>query len=289
MLREAEAEPPRWALRSRSAPFHPVPSRTGPSVVPFGEASCRSTWTSSEPRRSPQSARGPRRTACSTPSGWGPARRLPTTSSSTPPRTRPTGRSGCCPPSPPSWVPRTRDRSKIGDFDPAMLLHGEQRHRALRTDPAGGSVRTTSTVTGIYDKGSGALVVVESTSVDAGTGEPRWRTTNALFIRGEGGFGGERGPAAAASPIPDGPPDQVVECATRPDQALLYRLSGDRNPLHSDPAFARRAGFERPILHGLCTYGFTGRALLHGCAAPIPAGSCPCRAASHARPTRGTP
>jgi acyl dehydratase len=72
-----------------------------------------------------------------------------------------------------------------------------------------------------------------------------------------------RGPAAEGPAIPDGPPDQVVEYATRPDQALLYRLSGDRNPLHSDPVFARRAGFERPILHGLCTYGVTGRALLH--------------------------
>jgi acyl dehydratase len=156
-----------------------------------------------------------------------------------------------------------RDRSKIGEFDPAMLLHGEQGVELFGPIPPAGTVRTTSTVTGIYDKGSGALVVIESTSVDAATGDRRWRTTNALFIRGEGGFGGEPGPAAAVPPIPDGVPDQVVEYATRPDQALLYRLSGDRNPLHSDPAFARRAGFERPILHGLCTYGVTGRALLH--------------------------
>ena len=155
-----------------------------------------------------------------------------------------------------------RDRSTIGEFDPAMLLHGEQGIELFGPIPPAGTVRTTSTVTGIYDKGSGALVVIESTSVDPATGERRWRTTNALFIRGEGGFGGERGPAAAP-PTPEGPPDQVVEYATRPDQALLYRLSGDRNPLHSDPAFARRAGFERPILHGLCTYGVTGRALLH--------------------------
>lgn len=156
-----------------------------------------------------------------------------------------------------------RDRSALGEFDPAMLLHGEQGIELFGPIPPAGSVLTTSTVTGIYDKGSGALVVSESTSVDAVTGERRWRTTTALFIRGEGGFGGERGPAASAPPIPDGAPDQVVEYATRPDQALLYRLSGDRNPLHSDPAFARRAGFERPILHGLCSYGFTGRALLH--------------------------
>ena len=156
-----------------------------------------------------------------------------------------------------------RSRSEIGEFDPAMLLHGEQGIELFGPIPAAGSVLTTSTVTGIYDKGSGALVVTESTSVDTVTGERRWGTTNALFIRGEGGFGGERGPAGAAPAVPDGPPDQVVEYATRPDQALVYRLSGDRNPLHSDPAFARRAGFERPILHGLCTYGVTGRALLH--------------------------
>ena len=156
-----------------------------------------------------------------------------------------------------------RRRSEIGEFDPAMLLHGEQGIELFGPIPAAGSVLTTSTVTGIYDKGSGALVVTESTSVDTVTGERRWGTTNALFIRGEGGFGGGRGPAGAGPPIPDRRPDQVVEYATRADQALLYRLSGDHNPLHSDPAFARRAGFERPILHGLCTYGFTGRALLH--------------------------
>ena len=84
-----------------------------------------------------------------------------------------------------------------------------------------------------------------------------------MFIRGEGGFGGSRSVTSEArSPLVD-PPDHTVTYATRDDQALLYRLSGDRNPLHSDPVFARRAGFERPILHGLCTYGFTGRALLH--------------------------
>jgi acyl dehydratase len=83
-----------------------------------------------------------------------------------------------------------------------------------------------------------------------------------VFIRGEGGFGGDRGPSAAWE-RPEREPDQRVSSQTRPDQALLYRLSGDRNPLHSDPAFAARAGFPRPILHGLCTYGVTGRLLLH--------------------------
>jgi acyl dehydratase len=154
-------------------------------------------------------------------------------------------------------------RSSLGSFDPAMLVHGEQSIELFGPIPVDGAIRTTSVVTGIYDKGSGALVVSESTSVDARSGEPRFTTTTSLFIRGEGGFGGDRGPSSGAGPMPGGEPDEVVTYATRPDQALLYRLSGDRNPLHSDPEFAKRAGFERPILHGLCTYGFTGRALLH--------------------------
>ena len=136
-------------------------------------------------------------------------------------------------------------------------------HRAVGADPPEGTVRTTSVVTGIYDKGSGALVVSESASVDARNGEPRFTSTTSLFIRGEGGFGGDRGPSSKAGSAPDRAPDDIVTYSTRPDQALLYRLSGDRNPLHSDPVFAKRAGFDRPILHGLCTYGFTGRALLH--------------------------
>jgi acyl dehydratase len=154
-------------------------------------------------------------------------------------------------------------RASLGSFDPAMLVHGEQSIELFGPIPPDGTVRTTSTVTGIYDKGSGALVVTESRSVDAHGGEPRFSTTTSLFVRGEGGFGGDRGPSSGVAPLPGRQPDEVVTYATRPDQALLYRLSGDRNPLHSDPVFAKRAGFDRPILHGLCTYGFTGRALLH--------------------------
>jgi len=154
-------------------------------------------------------------------------------------------------------------RASLGAFDPAMLVHAEQSIELFGPIPPDGTVRTTSAVTGIYDKGSGALVVTESTSVDPRSGEKRFAARTSLFIRGEGGFGGERGPSSGAGPIPEREPDDVVTYATRPDQALLYRLSGDRNPLHSDPAFAKRAGFDRPILHGLCTYGFTGRALLH--------------------------
>ena len=154
-------------------------------------------------------------------------------------------------------------RATLGSFDPAMLVHGEQAIELFGLIPPEGTVRTTSVVTGIYDKGSGALVVSKSTSVDALRGEPLFASTTSLFVRGEGGFGGERGPSSSVGPLPDREPDDVVTYSTRADQALLYRLSGDRNPLHSDPVFAKRAGFDRPILHGLCTYGFTGRALLH--------------------------
>jgi acyl dehydratase len=150
----------------------------------------------------------------------------------------------------------------LGEFDPATLVHGEQAIEISGPIPTDGAVRTTSRIAAIYDKGSGALVVIESSSVDADTGAARFRSRTGLFIRGEGGFGGDRGPRRRNQP-PTRDPDYVVTYPTRPDQALLYRLSGDRNPLHSDPAFAKRAGFERPILHGLCTYGFTGRALLH--------------------------
>jgi len=151
----------------------------------------------------------------------------------------------------------------LGSFDPAMLVHGEQSIELFGPIPPEGKVRATGVVAGIYDKGSGALVVPKSTSVDARRGEPRFASTTSLFVRGEGGFGGDRGPSSSAGPLPGREPDEVVTYATRADQALLYRLSGDRNPLHSDPVFAKRAGFDRPILHGLCTYGFTGRALLH--------------------------
>jgi acyl dehydratase len=153
-------------------------------------------------------------------------------------------------------------RRSLGDFDPAALVHAEQAFTLHRPLPAAGTARSVSRVTGIYDKGSAALVVTESAAVDAGTGEPLVTTRGSVFIRGEGGFGGDRGPAQDWA-MPSGAPDEQVTYRTRPDQALLYRLTGDRNPLHSDPKFAARGGFPRPILHGMCTYGYTGRALLH--------------------------
>ena len=159
-------------------------------------------------------------------------------------------------------IAQGRTSGQLGDFDRAMVVHAEQAIELHRPLPVAGTVRTTSTVTGIYDKGSGALVVTENVAVDAATGEPLATTRSSAFIRGEGGFGGERGTDAAWD-RPDREPDHQVTYQTRPEQALVYRLSGDRNPLHVDPKFAARGGFDRPILHGLCTYGVTGRALLH--------------------------
>ena len=94
-------------------------------------------------------------------------------------------------------------------------------------------------------------------------GAPLYTTTMSAFIRGEGGWGGDRGPSGPQNVPPERGPDHTITYQTSPDQALVYRLSGDRNPLHSDPSFAAAGGFDRPILHGLCSYGFTGRALLH--------------------------
>src|SRR5271170_1686534 len=158
-------------------------------------------------------------------------------------------------------VAQPRTGRSLGDFDRAMLVHAEQAFELHRPLPVNGTVRTVATVTGIYDKGSGALVASENVAVDAATGAKLVTSSSGAFIRGEGGFGGERGPGDGWQ-RPDRPPDHQVVQPTRPEQALLYRLSGDRNPLHADPKFAARGGFTQPILHGLCTYGVTGRALL---------------------------
>ena len=160
----------------------------------------------------------------------------------------------------------------IGSFNPAMLVHGEQAITLHRELPIEGRALTTAEITAVWDKGSGAVVEVTSRSTTP-DGLPLFDKVMSVFIRGEGGFGGERGPsgrnnAAQTDPALGGSapnrsaPDEEVVMVTREDQALIYRLSGDRNPLHSDPTFAQLAGFDRPILHGLCTYGFTGRALL---------------------------
>jgi acyl dehydratase len=158
----------------------------------------------------------------------------------------------------------------LGTFNPAMLVHGEQSVTLERELPVAGEVEAVTEVVGVYDKGSGALVTTRTTANLVSDGQPLFTTTMGAFIRGEGGWGGDRGPSSRFE-APDRAPDHEITYPTRTDQALLYRLSGDRNPLHSDPKFAALAGFPRPILHGLCTYGFTGRALLHALCGGDPA------------------
>ncbi len=149
----------------------------------------------------------------------------------------------------------------IGTFNPAMLVHGQQAVTLHRQIPVEGTASVVGTLVAMYDKGKAAVVVTESTATMDGM--PLYTTRSSAFIRGEGGWGGERGPSGPVNEAPERDPDHVVTYQTSPDQALVYRLSGDRNPLHSDPSFAAMGGFDRPILHGLCSYGFTGRALLH--------------------------
>jgi acyl dehydratase len=148
----------------------------------------------------------------------------------------------------------------IGTFDRTMSVHGEQSLILHQPFPPHGTGHATSRIAGIHDKRSGALVVRE-TALTAADGSLLATLRTGQFIRGEGGFGGDPGPREAWE-LPSRAPDHVSRQATRSDQALLYRLSGDRNPLHSDPVVARRAGFAGPILHGLCTFGFIGRAVL---------------------------
>jgi acyl dehydratase len=146
-----------------------------------------------------------------------------------------------------------------------MLLHGSQEIRLHAPLPASGELSVVSEVADIQDKGEGknAIIVMRGKGTDPTTGELIAETLSTAVIRGEGGFGGQPGQRPAAPECPDREPDARIAMPTRGDQALIYRLSGDRNPLHSDPWFAREmAGFDRPILHGLCTYGFAGRALL---------------------------
>lgn len=145
------------------------------------------------------------------------------------------------------------------DINWALLLHGEQDLEVRRAIPRRGEVTSQPRIAHIYDKGRAALMVVEVTSTDNRSGEVLFVNRASLFIRGEGGWGGDSGPKAS-SQAPTREPDHIVRSATLPQQALLYRLSGDKNPLHADPAFAALGGFDRPILHGLCTYGVVCKA-----------------------------
>jgi 3-hydroxyacyl-CoA dehydrogenase/3a,7a,12a-trihydroxy-5b-cholest-24-enoyl-CoA hydratase len=154
-------------------------------------------------------------------------------------------------------------------FNPMMLLHGEQYLEVLETPiPTSATTVTEGKITGIYDKGKGALVVIEAITKRDG-GKPVFKNEFGIFLRGEGGFGGESGPPVA-NEAPKRAPDKIVETPTQTHQALLYRLSGDKNPLHADPGFAKMGGFDKPILHGLCTFANVGRAVIQGYAGDDP-------------------
>ena len=156
-------------------------------------------------------------------------------------------------------------------FNPALLLHGEQSLTLHRPLPTEATVTHRARIADIYDKGSAALVLLDVTSTDE-AGQTLAVNRSSLFIRGLGGFGGERGPSGGGPALPDRAPDATYRQATTDNQALLYRLSsGDGNPLHADPVFAAAGGFARPILHGLCTFGFAGRAVLRAFAGNDPA------------------
>ncbi|GDX27171.1 3-hydroxyacyl-thioester dehydratase HtdY [Actinomycetes bacterium] len=151
--------------------------------------------------------------------------------------------------------------SEIGSFNFAMLVHGSQAITLHRPIPIEAEVTVQDKVVAMYDKGKAAVVVTEA-ETKLKSGELLWTTRSSVFIRGEGGWDGDRGPSGPQNVPPERTPDHEVTLQTSPDQAFVYRLSGDRNPLHTDPSFAAIGGFDRPILHGLCSYGFTGRALL---------------------------
>ena len=172
-------------------------------------------------------------------------------------------------------------RFPIGEFDRAALLHADQGVQVHSPIPAGGSAVVEARLEGIYDKKSGALVRIAADVREAGTGKALCTTRLGYFVRGEGGFGGQPAPPETwTEPVADA--DLSLVAPTRPDQALLYRLSGDFNPLHSDPSFAARAGFERPILHGLCTYGVVARSLIR----ELCGGDCTSVHSVHARFSR---
>jgi acyl dehydratase len=146
------------------------------------------------------------------------------------------------------------------EFNPAMLLHGEQDIEIHKPLPTAASFKTQGRIADVFDKGKAALVIIENESRDE-SDDPLFTIRMSLFLRGEGGFGGPSGPKAG-NVAPERAPDGAVESTTLPQQALLYRLCGDKNPLHADPEFAKMGGFDTPIIHGLCSYGIACKAVV---------------------------
>ncbi|MBV1690537.1 hypothetical protein KRR38_23390 [Novosphingobium sp. G106] len=164
-----------------------------------------------------------------------------------------------------NWLKELGFPARPWDGYPEGLVQGEQSVRLHRSIPAEGTADLKQVIVGIFDKGSGALIVSDTHATLADTGEPLGFSRTGLFVRGQGGFGGPRGPEDALSwEKQERAPDLTVSLPLPIGQALIFRLSGDRNPHGTDPAIAKKDGFERPIFFGLGTYGFACRALLKG-------------------------
>jgi len=148
------------------------------------------------------------------------------------------------------------------DIELAQVVHGSQEISVAGPLPPSGSATVSTRITDVWDKGKAAVIWQEGQAVSE-AGEKLWSVRSSIFVRGKGGFGGDRGTSTTVE-LPDRPADLETSYAVTPQQALLYRLCGDRNPLHADPAFAQAAGFPAPILHGLCTWGIVLRELTDG-------------------------
>ena len=164
--------------------------------------------------------------------------------------------------SPGNWL-----GTKASTVDYTKVLHGEQSLTLHRPLPPSGTLVGTGRIVDLLDKGKdkGAVLYAERTILDKKTGQTIATLLSAAMLRGDGGFGGKAGPQPAPHPLPETAPTVKVDIKTHPNSALIYRLSGDYNPLHADPAIAAKGGFKTPILHGLCTYGVAGRAVIKAC------------------------
>lgn len=163
--------------------------------------------------------------------------------------------------------------NKESTVDATKVLHGEQGLILHKPIPASGTIVGRGRVTDLLDKGKekGAVMYSERTLFDKVTGDKIATMTSTTMLRGDGGFGGKSGPQPEPHVLPDSPPSVKVDIKTAANSALIYRLSGDFNPLHADPEIAAKGGFKAPILHGLCTYGVAGRAILKACCGNDPA------------------
>ena len=159
--------------------------------------------------------------------------------------------------------PATRRQSLMGRMNYMLMLHGEQRLQIHQPLPPAADIVVSNAITGVYDKGEGrGALLTNETSVRLADGAPLYTLGATLFYRGDGGFGGSDEGAPVPHSLPEREPDAVCELGQRDDQAMVYALCGDRNPLHRDPDIAGKAGFDKPILHGLCSYGIACHAVL---------------------------